>query len=398
MTLTGGPTAASSHSGSTGPSYARRQLPELIRPAYQQSTLSDLLPSVGARLDVPDCADHFGLPASSRYVVILVDGLGWHLLRRATRQADYLAGLLGEGRPITSGVPSTTATSLTSLGTGLMPGEHGMVGYTSRVPELGQVLNALYWDLPVDPIAYQPERTVFERAAAAGVAVTSVSPAHFATSGLTRAAQRGADFVGYNQRHDDHERVDLIAEAAMRGSRSLVYAYERDLDHAGHGHGTYSSDWFDALTQIDRRCALLRDRLDDQVTMIITGDHGMIDIAPEHRIVAEDEPGLMVGVDAIAGEGRFRHLYVDQHDPGLIAARWADLLGDRAWVRTREEAIEDGWFGPVSSRVVDRYGQVLVAMRDDWAIMTRTQPRESTLVGMHGSLTPAEMTVPLLID
>jgi hypothetical protein len=124
----------------------------------------------------------------------------------------------------------------------------------------------------------------------------------------------------------------------------------------------------------------------------------MIDISAEHRIIAEDEPDLLVEVDAIAGEGRFRQLYVDHGNPRLVAARWADLLGERAWVRTRDEAIDDGWFGEVDDRVIERYGHVLVAMRDAWAIMTRTQPRESTLVGMHGSLTPVEMTVPLLVD
>ena len=374
-----------------------RRLPEMIRPAYQRSTLADLLPAVCAHLGVPGCDDLLGLPASDRYVIVLVDGLGWHLLRKAVRNAEYLTSLLGDARPITAGVPSTTVTSLTSLGTGLSPGEHGMVGYTSRVPGLGQVLNALYWDAPVDPRDYQPQPTMFERALAAGVAVTSVSPAHFATSGLTVAAQRGAEFVGFTNSSDDHQRASLIAAAAARGDRSLVYAYERDLDHAGHAHGCESGDWLDALTQIDRRLAVIRASLPDEVTMIITGDHGMVDVRPAHRLIAEDEPQLLVGLDAIAGEARFRQLYVDRDNPRLVAARWADLLGERAWVRTREDAIDDGWFGPVDDRVLERFGHVLVAMRDEWAIMTQTQPREHGLVGMHGSLTPAEMTVPLLI-
>jgi hypothetical protein len=376
---------------------APRRLPELIRPAYQRSTLADLLPSIGAHLQVPGCTDILDLPGSDRYVVVLIDGLGWHLLRRAVREARYLSGLLGEARPITSGVPSTTVTSLTSLGTGLAPGEHGMVGYTSRVPGTGAVLNALYWDAPVRPLDYQPRTTIFERAATAGVAVSSVSPAHFANTGLTIAAQRGATFIGVPAGMRDHERVGLIARAAQQGERSLVYAYERELDHAGHASGTSSHAWMDALTEIDRRCELLRAQLPAEVTVIITGDHGMVDIDEGRRITAEDEPGLMVGVDAIAGEARFRQLYVDHENPRLVAARWADLLGERAWVRTRDDAVDDGWFGPVDDRVVERYGHVLVAMRDDWAIMTRTQPRESTLVGMHGSLTPAEMTVPLLV-
>ncbi|WP_231920112.1 alkaline phosphatase family protein [Microlunatus soli] len=383
--------------GRPGDATGTRRLPEMIRPAYQRSTLADLMPSIGARLGVPGCSTIIELPDADRFVVVLVDGLGWHLLRRAVRNAGYLTSLMGEARPITSGVPSTTATSLTCLGTGLAPGEHGLVGYTSRVPETREVLNSLYWDAPVVPEEYQPRQTMFERAAAAGVAVSSVSPSHFATSGLTAAAQRGADFVGFTARASDRDRADLIGRAARRGSRSLVYAYERDLDHAGHAHGCESPDWLDVLTLIDRRLGLLRERLPEDVAMIITGDHGMIDIRQDHRITAEDEPELMIGVDAIAGEGRFRQLYVDHDNPRLVAARWADLLGDRAWVRTREDAIDDGWFGAVDDRVLERYGHVLVAMRDDWAIMTDTQPRESGLVGMHGSLTPAEMTVPLLV-
>jgi hypothetical protein len=370
----------------------------MIRPAYSRSTLADLLPSIGAHLRVPGCTDILGLPGADRYVVVLVDGLGWHLLRRALRNAEYLTGLLGDARPITAAVPSTTATSLTSLGTGLTPGEHGLVGYTSRLPGTDHVLNALYWDVPISPREYQPQPTIFERAAAAGVRVSSVSPAQFASSGLTMAAQRGAEFVGVNAEADDDRRVSLITQAAMQGDRSLVYAYERALDHTGHARGCESLEWLDVLTDIDRRLGLLRDRLPDEVTMIMTGDHGMIDISAEHRIIAEDEPDLLVEVDAIAGEGRFRQLYVDHGNPRLVAARWADLLGERAWVRTRDEAIDDGWFGEVEDRVIERYGHVLVAMRDAWAIMTRTQPRESTLVGMHGSLTPVEMTVPLLVD
>jgi hypothetical protein len=392
MTLVSGGVPATGTFGSA------RRLPEMIRPAYQRSTLADLLPSVGAHLGVPGCADILRLPSSERYVIVLVDGLGWHLLRKAVRNAEYLTSLLGDARPITAGVPSTTVTSLTSLGTGLTPGEHGMVGYTSRVPELGRVLNALYWDAPVDPRDYQPEQTIFERALAAGVAVMSVSPAHFAGSGLTIAAQRGAEFIGFANSASDEDRAAMIVRAATRGERSLVYAYERDLDHAGHAHGCESGNWLDTLTQIDRRLGLIRDQLPDEVTMIITGDHGMVDIRPGHRLIAEDEPQLLVGVDAIAGEARFRQLYVDRDNPRLVAARWADLLGERAWVRTRDDAIDDGWFGSVEDRVLERYGHVLVAMRDEWAIMTRTQPREYTLVGMHGSLTPAEMTVPLLVD
>lgn len=374
-------------------------LPQMVVPAYGQSTLVDLLPSIGAHLRVPGCdEDALQVPPADRYVVLLIDGLGWQLVRQAIRETPYLAGLLGDAQPITAGVPSTTVTSLTSLGTGLPPGQHGMVGYTSRVPSTGEILNALTWESDLVARAYQPKPTFFERAAAAGVSVSSVALERFAVTGLTEAGLRGAEFVPFPTEKAEDHRIDLIVQAAQRSDRSLVYAYERELDHCGHSDGCESSAWLAHLMRIDAMCERLRDALPDDVRLIITGDHGMVDIATGHQIVAEDDPSLMAGVSALAGEGRFRHLYVDQHDPSTVAARWTDRLGELAWVRTRDDAIDEGWFGPVDDELRERFGHVLVAMRADWAVMTRQYPREFSLVGMHGSLTPAEMMIPLFTD
>lgn len=374
-------------------------LPQLVLPAYGDASLVDLMPSTGAHLGVPDCDhDPLGLPSAGRYVVLLIDGLGWNLVRQAVRHTPYLSSLLGDATPITSGVPSTTVTSLTSLGTGLVPGQHGLVGYTSRVPSTGEILNALTWESDLVARAYQPKPTFFERAAAAGVSVSSVALERFAGTGLTEAGLRGADFVAFEHEKAEDVRIDLIVEAARRGDRSLVYAYERELDHCGHVQGCRSPVWLAQLVRIDAMCERLRDALPDDVRLIITGDHGMVDIDADHHIVAEDDPTLMAGVSALAGEGRFRQLYVDHDRPGSVAGRWRDRLGELAWVRTRDEAIDEGWFGPVDDELRERYGHVLVALRADWAVMTRQFPRELTLVGMHGSLTPAEMLVPLFSD
>jgi hypothetical protein len=370
-----------------------------IIPRYRHSTLADLMPSLGAHLGVPGCHDDaVGVPGAQRYVVVLIDGLGWHLVRGAVQDAPYLAGLLGDGRPLTSGVPSTTATSLTCLGTGLPPGQHGIVGYTSRVPQTGEILNALTWESDLDARAYQPKPTFFERADEAGVCVSSVAMERFEHSGLTTAALRGARFVAFEREDAIDARIDLVVRAATAGDRSIVYAYERELDHTGHALGCASPQWRTHLRRIDAMCERLRELLPDDVVLVITGDHGMVDVPPHHRVVVEDEPELLLGVAAFAGEGRFRQLYVDDGTAAAVAGRWADRLGDLAWVRTRDEAIADGWFGPVDPHIAERYGHVLVAMRADWAVMTRSQPRELQLVGMHGSLTAAEMTVPLFCD
>jgi hypothetical protein len=373
-------------------------LPEMVVPAYQSTTLGELMPSIGAHLGVPGYVeDAFRLPEATRYVVVLIDGLGWNLLRRGLLAAPFLGSFFGGAQPITSAVPSTTVTSLGSLGTGQPPGQHGLVGYTSRVPSTGEILNGLTWESDVIPTVYQSKPTFFERASKAGVAVSSVALARFQGTGLTEAALRGAAFVPFSDESAEDLRIALIVDAALRGDRTVVYAYERELDHYGHVHGCKSTDWLQQLARIDAMCERLRAALPPQVTVIITGDHGMVDIPSEQRIIAEDDPALMAGVSALAGEARFRHLYVDQEPPRRVADRWRARFGELAWVRTRDEAIDEGWFAAMDDQLRERWGHVLVAPRGDWAVMTSAFPREFTLIGMHGSLTPAEMVVPLLV-
>ncbi|MHB1009899.1 MAG: alkaline phosphatase family protein [Propionibacteriaceae bacterium] len=370
---------------------------EAVLPAYGSGTLGDVLTGIGAHLGLPGCReDQLGLPAGERWVVLLVDGLGWQQTRAAIARTPFFAGAVGHGRPIAAGVPSTTATSLTSLGTGLTPGQHGIAGYTFRNPHTKRIFSPLTWDPTTDPIAMQPMPTMFERARSEGVAVTTVLPARFDGSGLTAVALRGGTFSGVVDEHDDDARVEQVLKAASRGPRSLVYVYERLLDHVGHGRGTASDQWLAELVRIDSFAEALRDQLPDDVRLVVTGDHGMVDVPADHRIVMEDEPELLAGVDLIGGEARLRQLYTAS--PDAVAARWTERLGSLAWVRTREEAHAEGWFGKMAPRVADHFGDVLVAMRDDWAVLTREVPGEFNLVGMHGSLTAAEMEIPLVCE
>ncbi len=333
------------------------------------------------------------LPPAPAYVVMLVDGLGHELLAEHRVQAPYLHSLLGE-EPATCGVPSTTATSLTSLGTALTPGQHGLVGFTSRVPESGALLNALFWDQPVDPLEWQPNPTVFARLESTGVHTRVVSKREFAGSGLTRCGQRGAEFFGAD---DIAERI----EGAVAGSGrrpSLTYVYDGDLDWHGHRAGVDSQRWRAQLRDIDEDVQELRDALPEEVGLLVVADHGMVDSTKETHIDVDSVPGLRDGVILLGGEARFRHVYCRGGAVDDVAATWRTVLGDRATVLTRGEAIERGWFGPVDSNVRLRLGDVVVAAHDSWALMSSKDfAYEMTLIGLHGSLTPREMHIPILI-
>lgn len=375
---------------------------ELLRPDYGRSTLADVLPSVATRLGVggegtgAPLRGQLHLPETSRFVVVLVDGLGYRLLRSHLADAPYLADLFGDAIEISTGVPSTTGTSITSLGTGVAPGQHGIVGYTFREPASQKLMNALSWDNgPADARAFQPIPTVFERLADAGVDTAQVTLPRFEGTGLSVAALRGSRFIGCDEA-DPAARISAISDAATAAPRTVTYVYERRLDHTGHAKGTLSPAWRRRLAMIDSFLEQLRAELPDDVALLVTGDHGMIDVPINERVVIDDDPALVRGVDLVGGEARFRQLYTTE--PDAVVARWRAVLGDRAWVYPRDEAIDAGWFGSVSPLVEPRIGDVLVAMRGRWAAMSRSFPKEFALVGMHGSLTPEETQVPLLID
>jgi hypothetical protein len=366
---------------------------ELVLPRYGEASLAELLPSVLGALGVAGEQDLLGLPRGRRYCVLLIDGLGWNLLRGHPEQAPFLISL--PGRAITVGSPTTTVTSLTSFGTGLPPGRHGVFGYTTRIPGTNELLNALKWPKAVDPIAYQPHPTVFERAAKAGVAVTVVGERKFRTSGLTIAGLRSPSFQGADTLG---ERVAGAAEAAA-AEQSLVYVYDGDLDTTGHRAGCGSAAWRHQLTMVDRFAEELFDALPAGTALVVTADHGMIDVDAERRIDVDDLPAMRDGVALVAGEARFRHVYAEPGASLDVLAAWRAVLGERAIVLSREEAVDAGWFGAVEGRVMDRIGDVVASVGGHSAVEMRSVfPVEASLIGLHGALTADEMLVPLLVN
>jgi hypothetical protein len=370
-----------------------------VEPAYQDRSLGDVVPAVAGALGIardvvgPPPAG-LALPDAASYVVFLVDGLGAELLRRHAHAAPFLSSLVEGSATGTAGVPSTTATSLTSLGTGLTPGTHGLVGFTSRIPGTDRLLNALMWDRDVDPVEWQPHTTAFARLAGAGVTVTSVNKREFRTSGLTLAGQRGAEYVGADR---VGERIAAVVAAAA-ARPSLTYVYDADLDWTGHRFGVASTQWLQQLAMVDAEAEQMRETLPGHVRLLVVADHGMVDSPPEARIDVDEQLVLRDGVAVFGGEARFRHLYCVRGAVDDVVATWRAVLGSRAEVLTREDAGRRGWFGELTPGVMPRIGDVVVAARGDLAVVSTTDfPYENTLVGLHGSLTPEEMLIPMLV-
>jgi hypothetical protein len=380
---------------------AREPRTSPIVPSYGESSLADLSASIIASMTGDDPGNVLRLPEASRVCLLVVDGLGLELLRANQAAAPFLAELAFNSRPLTAGFPSTTVTSLASLGTGVTPLAHGMLGYQVAVPGTGQLLNGLHWPSDIDPVGWQPRPTVFERAQAAGITPVHVAAKAYAGSGLTRAALRGAQYRGA----DSLGPVAALSAEALAGSdRTFVFSYYGALDSVGHEYGVGSAAWSFQLAHVDRLAEQLATSLPHGTMLYVTADHGMVNVSPDDRIDLDGAAAaLRDGVALLGGEPRARHVYTRPGAAADVLAAWRETLGEHAWVVSREEALKHGWFGPpgehsgADEALLARIGDVVAACAGTSAIISPSaEPAGSLLAGMHGSLTQAEQLVPML--
>ncbi len=359
-------------------------------PTYDGAALPDLARSLLAALGL-DEPNPLAIAPAERSCLFIVDGLGAELLRAHPDTAPFLAGLAG--RTLTAGFPSSTVTSLCSLGTGLAPGEHGMMGLLLAVPGTGQLFNCLSWTgMEMDPREWQPSATVYERAVAAGIESVYVAPAAYDGTGLNEAVYRG---VRYAAAETPEERV-ARALAELARPRAHVTVYYSDLDAVGHMTGWGTPEWLEQLAIVDGMAERLAEGLPPGTALYVTADHGMVNAA--EKLDAEATPELARGVAMLGGEARARHVYAEPGASGEVFDAWSETLRGRAWVVSRQEAVESGWFGPrVRADWLGRIGDVIAVPYTDLAITApSTHPFEALFTGYHGSMTTAEQHVPLL--
>jgi hypothetical protein len=333
-----------------------------------------------------------GLQPVTHAVVLLADGLGVSALSARSGHARTLASRLEADGPISSVFPTTTAAALATLTTGAPPGQHGLVGYRVLDAANDRVVNQLTgWDDDAMTADWQRLPTLFQAADATGVTSIAIGPARYAESGFTRAVLRGAE---YRAGASIAERL-ARAHEALAGPPALIYVYVPELDIASHAHGIESPYWLAALEELDAAVGRFVPGLGATHGLLVTADHGVIDVPHEAQIVVA--PELLQGVRHVAGEPRCLQLHLeagqsaDEH-----AERWRANEGSRVWVATRAEAIAAGWFGEVAPEVLPRIGDVLVAARKRVAYYADPSDRGRRMIGQHGSLSPDELTIPLL--
>jgi hypothetical protein len=295
-------------------------------------------------------------------------------------------------------LPSTTGAALTSLATGSLPGRHGLIGYRIRHPRLGLRNTLKEWDGIDDVRGWQLAEPLWSLAEPLGARAVAIGrPAH-ASGGLTEAILTGAEYHGAQT---IAERFATASRLLRGDSPLLAYVYVDELDRAAHSDGWQSPLWLKRLEALDTALEDLLRTLPGDVGVVVTADHGMLDIPPQRRMMLDEicNEAFEGEVAEIGGEPRMRSLYLESGaDAGAIADRVGDVLGKLAWVGTREEAIEGGWFGPVEEEVAPRLGEVLIAARAQVAFTLSSDPVAALeMVGQHGGITAEERGVPLAL-
>ncbi|MET4637132.1 alkaline phosphatase family protein [Mycetocola sp. 2940] len=359
-------------------------------------SLAEVLPN-SARSLAGESND-LDLPPVRSVVVVVVDGLGRSQLAARAGHARFLGARPREA--ITSVFPTTTAAALTTLTTGVAPGQHGLVGYRTLDAANDRLVNQLTgWDDGMVPEQWQREATVFEQAAAGGIRSYAVGPSKFRTSGFTRAVLRGADYRGANS---IAERFTEARRIVATGEPTLTYLYISELDKASHQYGWESPQWLSVLEAVDAELQSFLRSVPAKVGVLVTADHGSVDVPHRAHVLFDQAPELVAGVRHVGGEPRCLHLYLEpgatDADRVALGTLWEQSEGERAWVATRSEAVAAGLFGDVHPDVLPRIGDVLVAARKR-VVYYDSRPVDQSarnMIGQHGSLTAEERIVPLV--
>lgn len=359
---------------------------EPLVPDYGGACISNLVPSLLERQDAPPAWLPAPAAEADQVVLLLLDGLGWEQLQSRRHLAPTLASM--DGGPISSVLPTTTATALTSLTTGTAPGEHGVVGY--RINVHGEVLNVLRWSTAAgDARQTIPPAKVQAQLPFLGHRPPVVTKAEFIRTGFTVAHLESVRFTGYRMPSTLVTEVRRLTHA----SEPFVYAYYDGVDKVSHEYGL--GEHYDAeVRAADRLVADVLSAVPPGSAVVVTSDHGQVDVGQN---VIPLVPEVLAHVSMQSGEGRFRWLHAR---PGHVT-QLRDVAeaahGDLAWVRTREEVVEGGWFGPtVSVDALSRLGDVALVAKGDVAFSEPNDTGPFDLVGRHGSATAAELRVPLL--
>lgn len=357
-------------------------------------SLADVFPSCLSSLGSLGQPNPLNLAPCSSSIVVMIDGLGSQQLDSAKAHARFMSQLEGK-KNVVSVFPSTTASALSSLVTGTLPGQHGILGYKIMDPHSGLILNQLTEIGKVSTAPWLLQPLLCSDELRQEIPFTVIGHSRFASSPLTQVLYQGARYISEN--NVDERIHKALKSAETTGGLCLVYISE--LDEIAHKEGFKSSYWSQCLESIDAAMKDLVSHVSSGTGILITADHGIVDIPSTHHLLLGDQPAFD-SIVAWGGEPRCLQLFVSE---GAVAD---DVLKSLITLElphvsffSRKEVIASNVFGELNSGAEQRMGDIFAFAHEGYALYNLRDATLSgrSMLGQHGGLTSQEMSIPCLL-
>ncbi len=389
-----------------------------LKPDYRNMCLSNLAAYVSAILTRKDGKlpeELNGQKGKNNVILVIADGMGLLNIGDRLKELPFLRNLTGEGKvlPMTSVFPSTTAASLASIFTGLEPVTHGLLEWNLFLDEAGMIIETLPFKAQNPAEQEQFLRlnlqvnTLFEGEPASarlqreGIDCTTYLPENIADSPFSVAVQDKAVRRGYDRLDD------TISELVHRdGERTFKTVYYPEVDAAGHVYGPSSSEYLEEMRTVDSFLSELAAASDDDTVVLLTADHGQIEIEPADTLYLDELEwfdgmlALHSGGKKIAPYGSPRDVIIRAIDGNMTCSILNEKLSEFGVAKTTGWMTGEGYFGNgrKAREFEARAGSAWFIPHAGKTVWYRHYDNERVAFrGVHGGPTPGEMMVPLAV-
>lgn len=348
------------------------------------------------------------LPASQlkckNVVLIVMDGLGYEYVKRNGKGTIFEKYLLG---PITSVFPATTAAAVTSFFTGVAPQQHAITGWHMHLKELG-VVSAIMRFIPrsggvafsklnIPPRKVFDQKTIYEKIRAKSF---NVILRELGETDYNKVYSRGAKVVYYENMAGFFGSLSRII--LKEKGRKLIYGYWPEPDLLQHYFGTRSKESYRHFKLLDRKLGLFLKLIrNTDTTVIITGDHGLIDVPKSRSIQLRDHPKLADTLTLpICGEARLGYCYVHPSKKRQFEHYMSTRMKKYFSFHKSEELIKKNYFGlgKPNPNLFDRVGDYTVIPKNNYALLDALlAEKRHSKKARHGGTSKEEMLVPLIV-
>lgn len=359
-----------------------------------------------------------------KVILFLIDGLGFNAWQKYGKDYEAFRLIQQKGlvSPLTAVFPSTTASALTTIYSGLTPQEHGLFEWFVYFPEVGKIIATLPFSLPGenDPDSllkhgFNPKilfsgKTIFQTLKEANITSYSFLNQDYGKSSYSKLIGKGSNIIPYKNAQD----LILKLTEAIKGfpRKAYFYVYWDGLDHAAHGFGPGSKEYLNEMKRISTFITTLLRRLNqkgkENTILIITADHGEININPEKTIFLDKFKGIEELFETNpAGEpilpfgnprDVFLHIKPKKLTEGIKFLQ--NKIGNKAKILKTREAIKMGLFGlgKPSKEFLARVGNLLILpYKNNTVWYQYPKVAYPNFLGHHGGLSEDEMLIPFAI-